>query len=207
MKRAWMLGLLFFGSLSLMAAQDDKPEAAKAKKDDEKKGDDAEMKKEKGEEPEKPENKAKPTAPKMPDFSAYAKHSEHAGEVIKADENGLTVRQQSRVRQGNGFRTVNNDMDFQYAEGGMARREKAPKFFNDKGLERPGTSSELQALKAPQGAPGYHIERTDLKVGDLVKLELVRPRTISATKVKPEDLKIKYAIMVGENPKPTAPKK
>lgn len=144
---------------------------------------------------------------KLGDFSAYAKHSEYAGEVVKSDENSVTIRNTRRVKTAFGYRNEHTDVEFKYAEGGLARKEKAPKFFNEKGLERPATSSELEKLRKPAGAPGFHIERTDLKNGDLVKLVLVRPISIPAKKVKPEDLVIKFAVMVGEAVQPSAPPK
>lgn len=84
----------------------------------------------------------------------------------------------------------------------MARRNDPPTFFDDKGIKRPAKSEELDKLRKPTGAPGYAIDRTDLKAGDIVTLKLLRPRSISAQKAKPEDYVIKFAIMIGEKPDP-----
>jgi len=178
-----MLGMVFLAlSAGLIAAQDEK---------------NPEMKKDKG------EAKAKPPEVKAGDWSKFAKGPEAGGEVIKVSDTTLTLR--NETRQG---RTKKNiDTEYTWNEQGLARREKAPVFFNDKGLPRPGTSNELAALKKPEGVKGYAIERTELKNGDIVKLELVRPITVPATKAKPDDYTIKYAFMTGEKANPSAPPK
>jgi hypothetical protein len=139
-----------------------------------------------------------------PDWSKFVDHGEVVGEVIKCDQETVTLRQTARVPSGRrGTRTENVDTVFRYAEHGLARSEQMPPFFDDKGLRRSPTASERQALKLPQGAPGYAIERTDLRNGDLVKLKLVRPRSVRADKVTPDDLSIKYAIKIGEKTDPS----
>ncbi len=147
----------------------------------------------------------KPVVQKAPDWSKYSTAVPASGEVVKVSETGLTLRNQTRQRSGNGYKTVNIDVDYTWNEQGLARREKAPTFFDDKGLPRPAKSGELAKLRKPIGVKGYAMERSDIKNGDLVRLELVRLRTISASKAKPEDYTIKYAFWVGEKPNPTAP--
>lgn len=193
MKRWIILSAMFALSLALVAPlpaddakkDDKKPEMKKdeVKKDDEKKGD------------EKP--KKEPEA-KLADFSAYATAEDGGGEVFKVDDSSVTIRLTRKGNKSNGYKDQHIDTVYKYAEGGLARRKEAPPFFDDKGLKRAATSNELEKLRKPAGAPGYAIERTDLKVGDIVQLKLLRPKTISAAKAKPEDLVIKFAIMVGE---------
>lgn len=142
--------------------------------------------------------------PPRVDWSQFADHGEVAGEVLKCDNESLTLRQTTRVPSGrNRTKAQNVDTIFKYADHGLARSEQLPPFFDDKGLRRQPTSSERQALKLPQGAPGYAMERTDLRNGDLVKLKLVRPRSVRADKVTPEDIVIKYAIKIGEKTDPS----
>lgn len=146
------------------------------------------------------DDEKKPTGQpaKAPDWSKWAKGDPVEGQVGKASEKSITLTY--KVRKGN--RTVNEEIDYEWNEQGLARREKPPTFFDDKGLPRRATAAELERLKKPAGVPGYAIERTDIKPGDLVKLELVRPSSISATKAKREDYSIKYAIVKGDPAKP-----
>src|SRR5437868_1656574 len=125
MKRRWMLTTVFALSLGLVAAPhmsaDDKAPEKKPemKKDDKKEGDKKpEMKKDDDKKPEaKKDEKKEDTKPeaktpdKLPDFSAYASAGEHAGELIKSDENGITLRNQIRVKNGNRYENKNDDVE------------------------------------------------------------------------------------------------
>lgn len=139
---------------------------------------------------------------KAPDWSKWAKGDPVEGQVGKASEKSITLTYKSRENN----RMVNKEIEYEWNEQGLARREKPPTFFDDKGLPRRATAAELERLKKPAGVPGYAIERTDIKPGDLVKLELVRPSSISAAKAKREDYSIKYAIVKGDPAKPVKEK-
>ncbi|CAN5165607.1 hypothetical protein BH11PLA2_BH11PLA2_43060 [soil metagenome] len=199
MKR-WLHKLSLAAGFSLAALTFDSTATAQ----DEKK---PEMKKEaekKGVDPK--ETEKKPEKPAKPfDWSKFPKHSEASGELVKITETAITLRNVVPERQGPYIRMKNIDVEYTWHEQGVARRDKAPKFTNDKGLDRPGTPDELQKLRKPIGVPGFAMDRSELKTGDLIKVELVRPTAIPPSKIKPEDLMIKYAFMMGENPKPTKP--
>jgi hypothetical protein len=195
--RMVMAATFAFGALIIdgtaIAEDEKKPEMKK----DEKKKDDA---KEPTEKPKK--------APEMKpsDWTKYPKHSDATGELVKITESSITLRNQVPMRRGNQMTMQNIDVEYTWHENGLARNEKPPKFFDDKGLERKGKPEELYALRKPTGVPGYWMNRDELKTGDLIRVELVRPSTIQASKVKvPDDLLIKYAHKVGEHPKPTKP--
>ena len=51
-------------------------------------------------------------------------------------------------------------------------------------------------------APGLHIERSELKAGDLVTLSLLRPKSIPEAKVAMEDKVVKMAVVTGESTPP-----
>ena len=155
----------------------------------------------------KTEKPAKAPEPKAPDWSKFAKAGEAGGELVKMTDETITLRNQVPRRSGNRTTITNVDVEYTWSEQGLARRDKPPTFFNDKGLPRTGTSDEIARLKKPAGVPGYMMERSELKNGDIVKLELVRPSNIPASKAKPEDLRIKYAIVMGEKAKPSKPPK
>jgi hypothetical protein len=108
-------------------------------------------------------------------------------------------------KDGKQTKVKDEDHEYTWHENGFVRREKLPKFTDDKGLERPAKSSEIEKLKKPVGVVGYHMDRSELKTGDMVELELVRPQSITASKVKIEDLTIKMCMMKGENPRPSKP--
>jgi pentapeptide MXKDX repeat protein len=199
------------GVVALGAAADDAKKEGDKKPEMKKEGDkkgaekkDGEKKDTEKKDAEKKESAGPPA--KAADWSKFPKYDTPAsGEVVKITETTITLRNQVPMRNGNRTEMKNVDVEYTWHENGLARREKPPKFFNDKGLERPAKPEELDKLRKPLGVPGFHIDRSELKTGDLVRLELVRPQAIPASKAKPEDLSIKYAIMTGEHPKPSKP--
>lgn len=117
--------------------------------------------------------------------------------------NQLVKGKTPRPRAGGSIRIKeqSEDFDLAFAEGGMVRWQKLSL--------RPGAKpgefvppAEQDRLKLPLGAPGWAADRSDLKEGHLVEVALVRPRDVPLSKAKPEDLKAKYVMIHGENPKP-----
>jgi hypothetical protein len=204
-----------FGALVVTAEEKkkDDPKAVKpgddkkkpAPKDDDKKkkkGDDDK----KGDE-EKPKKDEPKSVEKLPDFSNYVSGGDINGEVFKADDSSITIRVTQPPSRSNSYREKHIDTVYKYAEGALARRKDPPPFFDDKGLKRQAKPEELEKLRKPMGAPHYMMERTDIKPGDIVTLKMARPRTIPASKAKPDDYEIKYAIVIGEKPPPKDDKK
>lgn len=173
--------------------------------------------KKEGDKPADEKSDAKPSGPpsKMPEFSKqYASEGEVSGVVSAADQDSVTIRANFRVPTGGGNGKSRNvrtkeehqDFTFKYAEGGMARTKVTPMKADDKGKFVKLPFNELEPLKKPSGAPGWHVEKSEIKGGSIVTLELVRPKSISASKVTLEDKVIKFAIITGETTPPKVSK-
>jgi hypothetical protein len=162
---------------------------------------------------------AKPVASaKAPDWTAFANAGEMLATVVSATDDSVTVRVSWAVPSGGGNRggrgggrpnvkEQHTDYDLKFADGGMARWKKLPPKIDGDGKKAAYTPKEMETYKKPTGAPGYAAERTDLKAGYIVELHLLRPKEIKADKATAEDLSVKYAIIVGENPKIPVPEK
>lgn len=166
---------------------------------------------------DKKQAEKKPDPPKA-DWSAFASAGEVSGEVVKADENGFTLRLSwqtaGKAPRGNSpkqFRPQapnekHQDYQLTFADAGLARWKTLPaKGTDEKGKPVPYTEKERTELRKPSNAPGYAAERGDLKPGQLVEVTLVRPKEISADKAQVSDLKVKYAVIVGTDPKGAPP--
>lgn len=152
------------------------------------------------------EKKAGPPA-KLPDFAKeFAAAGEVAGVVVEADDESVTVRMTYAVPYGKGkAKQESKDFTFPYAPGGLARTKVTPTKENAKGKPVKLNSGELEPLRKPQGAPGYHLERADLQPGHVVTLTLLRPKSTPASKATAEDKVVKFATVVGEAAIPAAP--
>ena len=91
----------------------------------------------------------------------------------------------------------------EFAEGGLLRWDRLPPKIDENGKKKPYTPKEQQERKTPRGVPGYAAEMDELQPGHVVKVELLRPKEIPANKAVIQDFKVKYAIIVGQNPGPT----
>jgi hypothetical protein len=163
----------------------------------------------------KPEKKSDKPA----DWSAFASAGEVSGEIVKADEDGFTLRiswqtpGKSRANHPKQFRPQNptekhQDYQLAFADNGLARWKTLPaKGTDEKGKPVPYTEKERTELRKPANAPGYAAERGDLKPGHLVDVTLVRPKEISSEKATLADLKVKYVVITGTDPKATDAKK
>ncbi len=149
--------------------------------------------------------------PPAPDWSKFLPAGEITAEVKKASGDEVTLKLPGPMRG------KWQEVTYQFAEEGMTRWAKiGPKFNALTSKKVPLTAKELAPFKLPKGAPGYAGQKTDLKPGDFVTLQLVRPKAIKQSQLKQEDLRIKYAIIQkmledpvpfdGEQPKPD-PKK
>lgn len=163
-----------------------------------------------------------------PDFSDYA----HAGEMVavvqKADEKSVTVRvswwqstggnrnmprvgqngrvqRQQRGNRGPQMKEQHKDYTFAYTEPGMVRWYKLGPKKDANGKTVDLTLKEREAMKAPQGAPGWYADRGELSAGQRVELFLVRPKSVPVSKAQLSDLKIKYALILGADSDPSAP--
>jgi hypothetical protein len=166
---------------------------------------------------EKDAKPAKPAAAAKPaDWSAYASAGEMLATVVTATEDSVTVRVSWAAPSGGGNRgrggrpnvkEQHTDYDLKFADAGLARWKKLPPKLDGEGKKAAYTPKEMEEFKKPTGAPGYAAERADLKAGYIVELHLLRPKEIKADKATQDDLLVKYAIIVGENPKVPVPEK
>jgi hypothetical protein len=93
---------------------------------------------------------------------------------------------------------VHHDYTVSYAPEGLARTQTPPPKTDENGKKVPYTQKELEDLKAPLGAPGYAIAKSDLAAGSIVEVIIIRDKTIAADKVTESDLRIKYVTVTGK---------
>jgi hypothetical protein len=158
------------------------------------------------------------TPDKMPEWSkTYVAAGEIWGEVVKADDKGITLQVTELAPNGSGgyksgkgkgkgggsgVKEKKTEIDLKYADGGMVRWVAKPKKTDAKGKTIALTPKEQEDLQKPIGSPGYAAARTDLLPGHVVEIRLLRPKTISAKDAKISDLEIKYVLIQGTDPKP-----
>jgi hypothetical protein len=157
------------------------------------------------------------TPDKLPEWSkTYVPAGEIWGEVVKADDKGLTLQVtelapngsggyksgKGKGKSGGGVKEKKTDIDLIYADGGMVRWVAKPKKTDEKGKTIALTPKEQEDLRKPIGALGYAAARTDLQAGHIVEIKLLRPKTIAAKDAKISDLEIKYALIQGTDPNP-----
>lgn len=166
------------------------------------------------------DGKDKPAGAKTPDWSNYAAAGEVAGEVVAADENGITLRvswvgpktnRYGGLTRGRGrqiqVKENHEDFDLKYADGGLVRWKKMPPKIGADGKKGIYTEAELAAFHQPIGVPGYAADRSTLQPGHLVEIHLLRPKGTPAAKATTADLTIKYAMIVGQSATPPTPDK
>jgi hypothetical protein len=95
-----------------------------------------------------------------------------------------------------------HDYTVQYAPEGLARTQSPPPKTDENGKKAAYTQKELEDLRAPVGAPGYAIAKSDLTPGSIVEVILIRDKSIAADKVTEGDLRVKYATVIGAVPSP-----
>lgn len=159
--------------------------------------------------------------------SNYIKFSEVAGTVTKVDKDSFTLRvtwytmqQQNGSRGGNRSLRSGNHGRNSYYHPSRPRPAKAVEHHQDYNLtfasdglvrfhklsQEPGAGggkflppAEQNKLKEPLGAPGWAADKSELTVGDVVDVHLVRPGGVKLSDLKETDLRVKYAIIWSEN--------
>jgi hypothetical protein len=158
---------------------------------------------------EKDKPAEKPPTPAKVDWSKYATASEISGTVVKAADTGFTLRVSWLAPSGGRNarpKEQHQDHDLVFADEGMVRWKKLPPKIGVEADKKFYTPAETAKLKLPMNTPGYAADRGDLKPGHIVQVTLVRPKDIPAKKAEPGDLKVKYAIIVGEAATPPSAK-
>lgn len=102
------------------------------------------------------------------------------------------------------WKEQHHDYDLEYTPESLVRSKTMPPKLDEKGKKVPHTQKEIDELRAPGGVPGYAASRTDLTPGTVVELYLIREKGIPAAKATEDDLRVKYAVILGRDP--NAPK-
>ncbi|VTS02781.1 unnamed protein product [Gemmata massiliana] len=95
-----------------------------------------------------------------------------------------------------------HDYELEYLPPSLVRSKSLPPKLDDKGKKVLHTQKEIDELRTPAGATGYAANKSDLVAGTIVEVHLIRDRSISAAKATEDDLRIKYAVILGKAPTP-----
>ncbi|HXD87138.1 MAG TPA: hypothetical protein VN641_11630 [Urbifossiella sp.] len=164
---------------------------------------------------------------KMPDFTGYVWVGRRETEVVKADDESITVRvfwpkiTASRSRGGRSMRGGRSSMSpfmtrqpnvkvtwehtdhkVPYLPESLVRVKTLPHKLDDTGKRGFYSEKEQTQLKAPLGVPGYQAAKADITPGTIIDLHLIRDRSIAANKVTDSDMRVKYAIILRHDPNP-----
>jgi hypothetical protein len=179
----------------------------------------------------KTETPEKPAKPKLPDFSGYQFVRLLDAEVVKADDSKITVRiyWEHAVAKGNGggrgrrpnlhgsrgfhspfairrpnvqIKWEHHDYEIPYIAESLVRTKQLPPKVGPDGKRGFYSAKEQDELSQPIGAPGFQAAKSDIKAGTIVELHLIRDKFIAANNVKDEDMRIKYAVILREDPNP-----
>ncbi|MBM3980962.1 MAG: protein BatD [Planctomycetes bacterium] len=100
------------------------------------------------------------------------------------------------------FKEHHHDYVLEYLPQSLVRAKVLPPKMDEKGKRVAYTQKEIDEYRAPAGVTGYAAERFDLKPGTILEVILVRDKTVPAAKAGEDDLRIKYAIIQGQDPNP-----
>lgn len=172
------------------------------------------------------------SALKGPDYSAYLVVGDVVGEVVKADDKKLTLRVTWFVPQQQGgsryrrpplhmnprnfrnpygrnmsgprvtLKEQHHDYELEYVPETLVRNKAQPTKADAKGKQVLVTGKELERLRAPINVPGYSASAADLAPGTVVEVVLIRDKTLTPAKVTEDDLRVKYALILGTDPNP-----
>lgn len=100
------------------------------------------------------------------------------------------------------WKEEHHDYELEYVPESLVRTNALPPKFDDKGKKVAYTQKELSEVRWPSGAPGYGASKGAVTPGTYLEVHLVRERAIPAAKATEDDLRIKYAIVLGKDPNP-----
>ena len=176
-------------------------------------------------------------AAKRPNWSNYTFVTDVVGEIVKADDKSLTVRVTWLGLSGNGrprlsanhrnfhnphamhrpstsraqVKQQHHDYILEFVPESLVRLKTLPQKKDEKGTPVPRTQAEYDEARNPIGVTGYTASTSDLVPGTIVDVQIVRDKKIAADKATEDDLRVKYAIILGQNPitpaGPSAPDK
>ncbi len=169
---------------------------------------------------------AKSTA-KAPDWSKYTTVGEVVGEIVKASDSKLTLRvtwyvqpnagnKRPSLRGGGGnyrnpygannnkqnLKEQHHDYDLEFVPETLVRMKTLPPKLDGNGKKIDYTQKEIDTARLPDGVPSYAASQADLVPGTIVEVRMIRDKSIPASKVGENDLRVKYAIILGKDPTP-----
>lgn len=147
---------------------------------------------------EKAAPKDSATPPEKVDWGEFSDHIAVAGVVEKVSDTGLTLKVVKGYARARVPRPQYESIDLQYHESAQIRWPKLPPKLDAAGKRASYTNAELAALKHPQGVPGYAAQKSDLKEGATVKVQLMKPKGVAAAKLVTSDFKVKYVTILSE---------
>jgi len=171
---------------------------------------------------------AKPTPQKAPDWSKYTTVTDIVGEIVRADANKLVLRVTWLVPQNSGnnrphlsgnhrnfhnphaahmtrppqLKEQHHDYELEFVPESLVRLKKLPPKTDETGKKVNYTTKELAELRAPDTVSGYAATVVDLVPGTIVDVTIVRDKSIPAAKATEDDLRVKYAMVLGKDPNP-----
>ena len=100
------------------------------------------------------------------------------------------------------YKEQHHDYELEFVPESLVRAKTLPPKTNDSGKRVDYTQKELDELRAPEGAPSYAASSADLVPGSIVEVRMIRDKSITAAKATEDDLRVKYAIILGKDPNP-----
>ncbi|MBY0458882.1 MAG: hypothetical protein K2V38_16210 [Gemmataceae bacterium] len=172
-----------------------------------------------------------PAKSDKPDFSGYVFVADVVGEVVKADDKALTLRvtwfvpvqknggnqrpnlggnnrnfrnpfQQNMRQPQVQWKEEHHDYTIEFLPQSQVRTKTLAPKIDDDGKKVARTQKELDELRAPAGYPGYAASKTDLTPATIAEVYLIRDKSIPAAKAGEDDLRVKYAVILGTDPNP-----
>ena len=105
-------------------------------------------------------------------------------------------------QKGQQLKEKHEDYELEYVEQSLVRTKALPPKIDDKGKKVAYTQKELEEFRAPLGVPAYAASRSDVTPATYLEVYLVREKAIPAAKATEDDLRIKYAFILGKDPNP-----
>ena len=168
---------------------------------------------------------------KLTDWSNYCYVADTVGEIVRADAGRLVLRvtwyethaQANRGgrrnlsgnhrnfrnpyasnmnRPKNVTKEVHHDYELEFVTESLVRNKHLTPKAPGGGPAAQYTQAELDELRAPAGAPWYAASPADLTPGTIVEVIIIRDKHIRAENQKEDDLRVKYAIILGHDKNP-----
>ncbi len=95
-----------------------------------------------------------------------------------------------------------HDYQLEFVPESLVRFKHLPPKFDIDGKKASHTQREMDQLKQPYTVPGYVASYADLTPGTWIEVYVIRDKSIKAENVQENDLRVKYAIILGQDPNP-----